>query len=59
MTYPAHPFGGVSLFVLLLSFYSFLFLRAKLGLLLLLPFAFIFASLITHICFSMIENEFL
>ena len=28
-----------------------------LGLFLLFPFAFIFLSLITHICFSVIENE--
>ncbi len=43
----------VFLFVLQLSF----FLLTKLGLFLLFPFAFVFTSLITHICFSVVENE--
>jgi hypothetical protein len=30
---------------------------SKLGLFLLFPFSFIFTSFITHICFSVIENE--
>jgi len=45
------------LFVLLFSFQFSFFLWTTLGLFLLFPSAFIFTSLITHICFSVIENE--
>lgn len=48
---------GADLFLLLFPFQLSLFLGAKQGLFLLFPFAFIFTSLITHICFSVIENE--
>lgn len=41
------------LFLLQFSF----FLWTELGLLLLFPFAFVFTSLVTHICLSMIENK--
>ena len=44
------------LFVFLFFFQSSFFLWTKLGLFLLFPFAFIFTSLITHICFSVIER---
>ncbi len=49
--------NGASLFILLVLFQFPLFLWSKLGLFLLFPFAFIFTSLITHICFSVIEKE--
>jgi hypothetical protein len=39
-------------------FHFSLFLRSKLGLLMLFSFAFIFFSLITHICFSLLEPRF-
>ena len=45
------------LFILLFSFQSSFFLWIKLGLFLLFPFAFILFSLITHICFSLLEND--
>ena len=48
---------GAYLFILLFFFLFSFFLWTKLGLFLLFPFAFIFTSLITHICFSVIENE--
>ena len=48
--------NGAHLFVLLFFFQSPFILWAKLRLFLLFPFAFIFTSLIAHICFSMIEN---
>ena len=47
---------GVYLFILLFSFQFSFFLVGKLGLFLLFPFTFIFTSLITHVCFSVIEN---
>ena len=48
---------GAYVFILLfLSQLSF-FLWSTLRLFLLFPSAFIFTSLITHICFSVIENE--
>ena len=49
--------SGASLFILLVLFQFSFFLWSKLGLFLLFPFAFIFTSLITHICFSVIEKE--
>ncbi len=49
--------NGAYLFILLFSFQFSFFLRSKLGLFLLFLFAFIFTSFITHICFSVIENE--
>ena len=48
---------GAYLFLLLFPFQLSFFLGAKQGLFLLFPFAFIFTSLVTHICFSVIENE--
>jgi hypothetical protein len=48
---------GAYLSILLFFFQFSFFLRTTLGLFLLLPLAFIFTSLITHICFSVIENE--
>ena len=45
------------LFILLFFFQLSFFLWTKLGLFLLFLFAFIFTSLITHICFPVIENE--
>jgi hypothetical protein len=48
---------GAYLFILLFSFQFSFLLWSKLGLFLLFPFAFVFTSLITHICFSVIENE--
>ena len=48
---------GAYLFILLFFFQSSFFLGTSLGLFLLFPFAFIFTSLITHICFSLIESE--
>ena len=45
-------------FLFLLFFFRFsFFLWIKLGLFLLFPFAFVFSPLITHICFSLFENE--
>ena len=44
------------LFLLFLFQFSFFF-STKLGLFLLLPFAFIFFPLITHVCFSLLEND--
>ena len=50
--------NGACLFVFLLLLFEFsLLLWSELGLFLLFPFAFIFTPLITHICFSMVENE--
>ena len=49
--------NGAYLFILLFVFQFSFFLWTKLGLFLLFPFAFIFTSLITHICFSVIEND--
>ncbi len=49
--------NGACLFILLFFFQFPFFLWTKLGLLLFFPPAFIFASLITHICFSVIEND--
>ena len=49
--------NGAYLFILLFSFQFSFFLWTTLGLFLLFPFAFIFTSHITHICFSVIENE--
>ncbi len=47
-----------ALLLVLLFFLQFSFLLwTKLGLFLFFPFAFIFASLITHICFSVTEND--
>ncbi len=48
---------GAYLFILLFSFQFSFFLWTTLGFFLLFPFAFIFTSLITHICFSVIENK--
>jgi hypothetical protein len=48
---------GAYLFILLIFFLFSFFLLSQLGLFLLFPFAFIFTSLITHIYFSVIENE--
>ena len=48
---------GANLFILLFLFQFSFFLCAELGLFLLFPFAFIFTSLVTHICFSVLENE--
>ena len=45
------------LFILLFFFQFPFFLGRELRLFLLFPFAFIFTSLITHIYFSVIENE--
>jgi len=45
------------LFILLFFFQSSFFLWSKLGLFLLFPFAFILFSLITHICFYLLEND--
>ena len=50
------PMFAYSLF-LLFSFQFPSFLRSKLGLFLLFPFALIFTSLITHICFSLLEDH--
>ena len=44
--------------LLLVLFHFSLFLRSKLGLFMLFSFAFIFFSLITHICFSLLEPRF-
>ncbi len=49
--------NSAHLFILLVPFQLSFFFWAKLGLFLLFSFAFIFASLITHICVSVIENE--
>ncbi len=49
---------GARFFILLLSFQLSFFLRTTLSLFLLFPSAFIFASLIAHIGFSVIENTF-
>ncbi len=49
--------NGAYLFVLLFFFQFSFFLCSKLGLFLLFPFAFIFTSLTTHICFSVIEYK--
>ena len=46
----------IPLFFFQLFHFSF-FLWTKLSLFLLFPFAFVFTSLITHICFSVVENE--
>jgi len=48
---------GAYLFILFIFFQFSFFLWTKLSLFLVFPFAFIFTSLITHICFSVIENE--
>jgi len=45
------------LFILFFFFQPSFFLWIKLGLFLLFPFAFILFSLITHICFSLLEND--
>ena len=45
------------LLILLFFFQSSFFLRIKHGLFLLFSFAFIFFSLIAHICFSLLEND--
>ena len=52
---PPRPYLRILILLLLLQF-SF-FLRTTLRLFLCFLFAFIFTSLITHICFSLIENE--
>ena len=49
--------NGAYLFFLLFSFQSSFFLWTTLSLFLLFFFAFIFTSLIAHICSSVIENE--
>ena len=49
--------NGAYLFILLFFFQFAFFLWTKQRLFLLLPFAFIFTSLITHFSFSVIENE--
>ena len=49
--------NGAYLFFRLFSFQSSFFLWTTLSLFLLFFFAFIFTSLIAHICFSVIENE--
>ncbi len=54
--YP-HESQQNDLLILLFSFQFSFFLWTTLGFFLLFPFAFIFTSLITHICFSVIENE--
>ncbi len=45
------------LFLLLFLFQSSFFLLSKLGLLLVFPLPLVFTSFITHICFSVIEDE--
>lgn len=47
--------NGTYLFILLFFLQSSFFPWTKLGIFLLFPFAFIITSLITHICFSVIE----
>jgi len=49
--------NGAYLFFLLFSFQLSFFLWTTLSLFLLFPFAFIFTSLVAHICSSVIENE--
>ena len=49
--------NGAYLFFLIFSFQSSFFLWTTLSLFLLFFFAFIFTSLIAHICSSVIENE--
>ena len=46
------------LFILVFFFYLSFFLWSKLGLFLFFSFAFISFSLITHICFSLLEKDF-
>ena len=50
-------FDAYLFLLLLFPFQLSFFLGAKQGLFLLFPFAFIFTSLVTHVCFSVIENE--
>jgi len=45
------------LFISFFSFQLFFFFWGTLSLLLLFPLPFIFTSLVTHICFSLIENQ--
>jgi len=42
-----------------MAFHFSFFLWTKLGLFLMLPLAFVFFSLVTHICFSLLENDLL
>jgi hypothetical protein len=51
------PDGTGHLSILLFSFQFSFFLWIKLGLFLLLPFAFVFFPLVTHLCFSFLKNE--
>ena len=53
----AHGRFSACLFILLFLFQFSFFLWAELGLFLLFSFAFVFASLITHVCFSVVEDE--
>ena len=49
--------NGANLFVPLFFFQLSFFRWTTLGFFLLFPFAFVSLSLVTHICFSVIENE--
>jgi hypothetical protein len=49
--------NGAYLLILLFSFQLSFFLWSTLSLFLMFSFVFVFTSLITHICFSTIENE--
>ncbi len=51
------PLNGAYLLILLFVFQFSFFLWTELGLFLLFPFAFVFTSLVTHVCFSVVENE--
>ena len=53
------PDSAGHLFILLFFFHFSLFLRIKLGLFPLFPFALIFFPLVTHFCFSFLESELL
>ena len=50
-------FDGAYLFTPFFSFRLSFFLWSKLGLFLFFLFSFVFTSLVTHICFSVFENE--
>ncbi len=56
MLYLRSPDSIGHLFLLIFFYFSF-FLWINVGLFLLFPFAFIFFSLVTHICFSLLEND--
>jgi len=52
-----HWSNGAYLSILLFLFQFSFFLWSALGLFLLFPFAFVFTSLVTHVCFSLIKSE--